>query len=203
MEIGCVAFLEGAQALVRIRKDRSRASGLELDARGAERAPEGDVLGRIVRFRLQTHHVHGVGDALELHRASIDGGDAIHLPGEMHDLAAREDLPRSRDRTQARAEVERTASIAALDGDRLAGVETDAHREGEGGSATVSSTNRRCMSIEARIACRVDVKTQRAPSPWSSSSVPSRRSTVSRTISAYFPASLPAASSPCSCVKVV
>ena len=34
-----------------------------------------------------------VRDPLELHGASIDGRDAVHLPGKMHDLAAREDLP--------------------------------------------------------------------------------------------------------------
>ena len=67
----------------------------------------------------------------ELDGASIDVGDTVHLPREMRDGRAREDLGGSGDAAQPRREVERPAAIAALDGDGLAGVQPDPDRERE------------------------------------------------------------------------
>ncbi len=74
---------------------------------------------------------------------------------------------------------------------------------GNAGSASVAVRSRRCNSTDARNACLADRNTHNASSPRSSNSSPSNSGTASRTRSANRPASVEAASSPCSCVNRV
>ena len=121
----------------------------------------------------------------------------------MRHLAGAEDLAGLGLPAQACGQVQRAAAVAVLDGDRLAGVESDADRERELGLLD-GLVDEPLLEIDAaRIASRADAKTQRASSPRSSSSVPPRPSTASRAISANFAASFAAASSPRSCVNRV
>ena len=105
---------------------------------------------------------------LRLNRSSIDVGDTLDLPGEMRDRRAGEDLRRAGDPAEPRREVQRPTPVPTLDGHGLARVEPDPTARGRVGSATVSSTNRRWSSTDARIACRGESKTASASSPRSS-----------------------------------
>ncbi len=68
-----------------------------------------------------------------MHGSPIDVRDAVDLPSEVRDRRAREDLRRAGDAAEPSGEVERPASVAAIDGHGLPGVQPDADREGERG----------------------------------------------------------------------
>ena len=202
-EVGRVGLLERPQALVGVRDVAprwARASG----RRRPQRAPERRVVRGVVRLGPEPDDLYGLGEPLQSDRPAVDEGDALDLPGQVHDLAARQDLGRSRrsstgaPRGSARRRGTRrrpaTASPASSP------IPTGSGRVG---SATVSSTNRRWSSTAARIACRAESKTARASSPRSSTSVAlARLEHLARDLRE--PGGEPAAaSSPCSCVKTV
>ena len=144
-----------------------------------------------------------VREALEADRSTIDVGDALDLPREVRDRRAGEDLGRRGDPAESSSQVERPAPVPVVDGDRLPASRPIPTASGSVGSATVSSTKRRCSSIAARIACRAESNTAMTSSPRSSSPDPPRASRIGRATAANLPASWAAASSPCSCVKTV
>jgi hypothetical protein len=95
------------------------------------RPPERHVVGRVVRLGAQAHHVDGIGEPLERDGAAVHVGDAVHLPGEVHHLAAREDFGRTCDRAEPGRQVQRPAAEATLDGHGFAGVQSDPDRKRE------------------------------------------------------------------------
>ncbi len=131
-EVEGITFLERTQSLVWVRDRRARNDRCEADDRGAERPSERLVLRRVVRLRLQSHDVDRLCDPLQPDGSLIDVRDPFHFPGEMNDLAAREDLGRTRDRAEPRPQVERSAAVSTLDGHGLACVHADPDRERKG-----------------------------------------------------------------------
>ena len=136
----------------RTRCDRRLGIVGEQDDRGADRDREGDrgrdqdprartatrpagrrqcrpqALSRIDTLRNDPNHLDRVGQVLQLHLPPVDIADALDPACEVRDAAAREDLARARLPAQPSREIERTASVPALEGNSLAGVQPDAGR---------------------------------------------------------------------------
>ena len=130
-EVDRVAFLERAEALVGVRDDLAGDGGREAGGRRPERPAEGHVVRGVVRLRPQPDHVHRIREPLEVDGSPVDVGDAVHLPREVRDRRAGEDLGGSGDAAQPRREVERAAAVAVVDGDGLSRVQPDPDRERE------------------------------------------------------------------------
>ena len=64
--------------------------------------------------------------------ATVEVPYAFHLPGEVNDPLAGQDLSRPRPTAQPSGKVEGTSSVPLFQGDRLSGIEPDTHGEREG-----------------------------------------------------------------------
>ena len=121
-EVDRVRLLERTQAFVRIPRPQVRA---HLNGHGPERAPERDVLRKILELRPHVHHVGRAGQTLEPDRAALDVLDPIDLAGQVRDLAAGEDLRGSREAGESSGKVERSAPKGVVHSHGLSRVEAD------------------------------------------------------------------------------
>ena len=92
-EVGGVRLLKRTQTFVRVPRLQAHA---DLNGHGPERAPERDVLRKVRELWPDVHHANRIDQTLEPDRAALDVFDAIHLAGQVRDLAADEDLRGSR-----------------------------------------------------------------------------------------------------------
>ena len=96
---------------------------------GRRRGEGPQPLHGILALGHDAHDRDGVRDALERQRAAVHVPDAVQPSREMGDLARSEDLAGSCLAAEASGQVQRPSSVAALNGDRFAGVEPDPHGE--------------------------------------------------------------------------
>ena len=118
----------------RERRPRSRSATTQrlralLGCRRRRRREGSQSLDRVVTLRHDPNDRHGIGEALQGKGPAILVPDAVDPPREVGDLPRCEDLAGASLTAEPSGQVQRSAPIAALDGDRLARVEPDADRE--------------------------------------------------------------------------
>ena len=90
--------------------------------------------------------------------ATVEVPHALHLPGEVNDPLAGQDLPGSRPAAQTSGQVEGASSVPRLQGDRLSGIEPDpdGEREGRIGDRLLQEPILGVRGCEDRLARRVE-----------------------------------------------
>ena len=99
-----------------------------LGARAGRRGGTGgQPLGRVLALRDHPDDPHRLGQPLEMHQPTIHIDEVFHPPGQMGHLLAHQHLPRPRQPTQPRRQIQGPTPIAPLDRHRLPGVQPDPH----------------------------------------------------------------------------
>src|SRR5205823_12581756 len=111
-----------------------RVAGLDTAGRRRIQSPaESEVARNVFALGANGHDVHRLLESLDAHGSALDVVQPLDLAREMRHTRAHEHLAWPREGAEPGREVERPAAVAAVNGYRLARVESDADSKREAG----------------------------------------------------------------------